>query len=238
MRATLVFVAILSLTAIALPQQPEPGQGRGQGRQFRDMDRVMGTVVSVSGDSLTIKPETGDNVTVKVSSDTRIRKNREEAKLADLKAGDHVFAAGKLGSDKVLAASLVGVGEMRGGAGMVMMGPGGTPPTPEQLQKMGLGTTFIAGEVKSIEDTKLTILRPDGQTQTIEVDESTSFRAGRGENSITLADIKVGDRVMGRGEVKNGVFVPQTLRVGGGMMMQHGGPEGGHPQPPPEAQPK
>src|SRR5262249_26025952 len=60
--------------------------------------------------------------------------------------------------------------------------------------------------------TKLTIARPDGQTQEIEVDENTSFRRGR--ESITLPDIKVGDFVRGRGEVKNSVFVPQELNVG------------------------
>jgi hypothetical protein len=70
--------------------------------------------------------------------------------------------------------------------------------------------------VKEIADTKLTILRPDGQTQVIELDESTSLR--RREESITLADIKVGDRVFGNGELKNSVFVPKELRVMGAGM--------------------
>ena len=87
------------------------------------------------------------------------------------------------------------------------------------------GKKFVAGEVKAINETKLTIARPDGQTQEIEVDENTSFRRGR--ESITLPDIKVGDFVRGRGEVKNAVFVPQELIVGGGQMrMMLGGPGG------------
>ncbi len=76
-----------------------------------------------------------------------------------------------------------------------------------------LGKRFITGEVKKIDETKLTILRPDGESQVIEVDEGTSFRNQKRE-SITLADIKAGDHVFGRGEVKNGVFVPQVLNLG------------------------
>ena len=77
----------------------------------------------------------------------------------------------------------------------------------------GAWESFIIGEVKKIDETKLTILRPDGESQVIEVDEGTSFRNQKRE-SITLADIKTGDHVFGRGEVKHGVFVPQVLNLG------------------------
>jgi hypothetical protein len=198
------------------------------------MDRVMGTVVSVGSDNIVLKPEDGEPVTVKIEKDTRIRKNRQEVSLTDFKAGDHVMVFGKAGSDKTFTAAAVMGGEMHG------FGPGGAPPSIEEMQKMGLGTKFIAGEVKEINETKLTILRPDGQTQTIEVDENTSFHTGRGGESGTLADIKVGEHVMGRGEMKNGVFVPQNLRVGGPEGMR-GGPGGrqhpdGAPQGPPPTQ--
>jgi len=76
----------------------------------------------------------------------------------------------------------------------------------------GLGKRFIAGAIKSIEGTRLTIVRPDGVEQTITVDENTSFRK-QGE-SITLADLKAGDHVFGRGELKNEIFVPAVLNVG------------------------
>jgi hypothetical protein len=203
------------------------------------MDRVMGTIVSINGETVVVKPESGDNVQVKIGADTRVRKDRAEAKLSDFKPGDRVFAAGQLNEDKSLSAVVLGAGEMRGGGTGIMMmgGPGGNPPSPEEMVKMGLGTKFIAGEVKSIEETKLTILRPDNQTQTIEVDEGTSFRIRRGESG-TLADIKVGDRVFGQGAVKNGMFVPEVLRVGGGgMIMRHAGSDGDHPSAPPK-QPK
>jgi len=206
----------------------------------------MGTIVSINDNQLVIKPESGDNVTVKLDSDVRIRKDRAEAKLSDFKAGDKVMVAGTLGSDTVLTAKLLAGGEMPQG-GRMMGGSSGMgtmgPVSPEEMVKMGLGTKFIAGDVKSIDEIKITVTRPDGQTQTIEVDETTSFRNSKGESG-TLADLKVGDRVMGRGEMKNGVFVPQTLRFGtpqgpGGMMHRNpGGPPAGAPPdgPPPQPQ--
>jgi hypothetical protein len=100
-----------------------------------------------------------------------------------------------------------------------------------------LGKVYIAGKVTAIDELKLTVLRTDGVSQVIAVDESTSFRkgdrklqallnggpvevgagggaaAGGAGESITLADIKVGDTVAGQGGMKNGVFVPTELGV-------------------------
>ena len=196
------------------------------------MDRVMGSIVSVGSDNIVLKPENGQQVTVKVGSETRIRKNRQEVSLSDFKVGEHAMAFGKFGSDKttLTAAGIMG-GEMRG------FGPGGAPPSIEEMQKMGLGTKFIAGEVKEINETKLTILRPDGQTQTIEVNENTSFHTGKAGESGTLADIKVGDHVTGRGEMKDGVFVPQNLRVGGPEGMRGGPGDHMHNSAPPQGAP-
>jgi hypothetical protein len=44
------------------------------------------------------------------------------------------------------------------------------------------------------------------------VDGNTTFR--RSQQNITFPEIKVGDFVMGRGELKNNVFVPRVLNVG------------------------
>jgi len=50
--------------------------------------------------------------------------------------------------------------------------------------------------VKSIDAPKLTVLRPDNVTQTLELNEETSLRRGR--ESITMADVQVGDHVVVR----------------------------------------
>src|SRR5512147_152545 len=188
MSTRLSFSLALCLSVVAWaqdapPQQPsgERGGNRSQA-QWRNLPRVVGTVVSVNGNQIVVKPESGDNVTAVVDPDARVRKDRQEAKLSDFKAGDHILVAGTEGSDKVLHAKLVAGGQMVPGQGGVMRG-GVMGISPEEMVKMGLGTKFIAGEVQAINETKLTVLRPDGQTQTIEVDENTSFRDAKGDSA-------------------------------------------------------
>jgi len=67
------------------------------------------------------------------------------------------------------------------------------------------------GEVKSVDAPKLTVLRPDNVTQTLELNEQTSLRRGR--ESITMADIKPGDHVVVRGAVQDNAFVPKNVMV-------------------------
>jgi hypothetical protein len=224
MRNMFLVTALLGASFVAATAQP---QERG-GRNMPPGENVVGKVTAVSKDSITVAPLTGgDAVTVKVSDSTRIMKERQPVKLTDIKPDDTVFARGKLNGN-VLDAAVVGVvnpemaqrmqqgGGPGGGAGGGRMGGF----NPEDM-----GKKFIAGEVKAINETKLTIARPDGQTQEIEVDENTSFK--RGQESITLPDIKVGDFVRGRGELKESVFVPKELIVGRPQMrITMGGPGG------------
>jgi hypothetical protein len=200
-------------------------------RRMPPGDNVMGKVSAVSNDSVTVTPANGGApVTVKVGNDTRIFKDRQPVKLSDIKVDDTVFARGEL-NGSTMNAALLGVvnPEM-----LQRMQQGGMPFNREDL-----GKKFIAGEVKAINETKITIARPDNQTQDIEVDENTSFKK-RGE-SITLADIQVGDFVRGPGELKDGVFVAKELMVGRPRMMINGGegteqkkPDGQTPPAPPK----
>jgi hypothetical protein len=137
----------------------------------------------------------GKAVTVNLTSDTRYRKDRQPVTLADFKVGDTVMVGGDP------------AGENAWNARFVSSRSGGDAEMREAL-----GKRFIAGEIKAIEGTSLTILRPDGVTQTIQVDENTSFR--RQGESVTLADFKTGDHVFGRGELKNGTFVAAVLNAG------------------------
>jgi hypothetical protein len=91
-------------------------------------------------------------------------------------------------------------------------GPGGGPGGMMININIGtLGKDYVVGEVKSIDAPKLTVLRPDNVTQTLELNEDTSLRKGR--DSITMADIQVGDHVMARGALQNDVFVPKGVLV-------------------------
>lgn len=203
MRNSLLVTVLLSASFVAAMAQV---QERG-GRNLPPGENVVGKVTAVGKDSITISPISGGNaVTVKVNESTRVMKDRQAAKLEDIKTDDAIFARGKLNGN-VMDAAVVGVmnpqmvERMQQGGGLM----GGFNPAD-------MGKKFIAGRVTAINETKLTIARPDGQSQDIEVDENTSFK--KGAESITLPDIKVGDFVRGRGELKENIFVPKELIVG------------------------
>ena len=194
---------------------PRPGGARGPGRAGRQFQGVLGTITSLDKSQLTLKTADGKTVTVNLSSDTHYRKDAQPATLEDFKVGDMVMVGGDpAGEDawnaRFIATRGVNAPQIRG----------------------ELGKNFIVGEIKTIDGTRLAILRPDGETQTIQVDENTSFRK-QGE-SITLADFKPGDHVFGRGELKNGAFVPAVLNAGDFQQMPPARPT---PQPHTEAPP-
>jgi ribosome maturation factor RimP len=236
MKRAILFVFLLAGVVFAQETQPAPGspapnrqrgQGEGRGGSFR-MGGTAGTITAIKGDTLTVKGLDGIEVKVKVSDTTQFRKEQKEAKLADFKNGDVVLVRGEQGADGVFAAqaliSRADLAQMLAqGAGAFRMGSAGGQTGPAQggaqmqLLAEGMGKQFIAGKVKEINGTKLTIERPDNQVQTIEVDENTSFRLfgdGGAADSVTLADVKPGFNVFGRGALnKDGVFVPTVLNV-------------------------
>ena len=194
--------------------QGQPGGRRGPGGPQGRFQGTGGTITSIDKDTIVLRGLEGKTITVKLTDATRYRRDQKEAKLADFKAGEAVVVRGTPAGENTWTAEVVAA-----------------RPAMEARFREGLGKEFIVGEIKSIDGLKLTILRVDGQTQTIEVDENTSFQK-QGE-SITLADMKPGDRVFGRGALKNGTFVPAVLTVGD---IREGLRMGGPPQqeaPPP-----
>ena len=207
-----------AMTALA-----QEGQGSGErGGAFAGGQMVRGTVTAATADHLTVKTDAGDVYQVAISANTRVMKDRQPMKVTDIKAGDGAGAMGVLDAPtKTIHAVFV------------------TVMSAEQMKKMkeDLGKVYITGKVTAIDDVKLTVMRPDGVSQVIEVDEGTSFKRGgrgmaslmngsgpvgatggrpdvaAGAESITLADIKVGDTVVGPGALKNGMFVPTQLGV-------------------------
>lgn len=193
-------------------QQVEGRAASGETRQ-RTFRGTAGTITTISGNTITLKQAMNDAiVTVKLSDKTEFRKEREPAKLSDLKVGDFVIVRGERTSDSEIAADSVMSAPPGGGRFVFRQGPARQEGGVNMQANMAdLGKTFIVGEVKAIEGAKITVHRPDDQDQTIEADENTSFR--KAAESITLPDIKLGDTIMGRGELRNGVFVPSQLNV-------------------------
>jgi hypothetical protein len=197
----------LSGAAMAQDAPPPPGQegpGVGRGMGFHG---VGGQITAINGSTITLRTLRGETAEIKITSSTRFRKDRNEAKLGDFKVGDQVFAAGDQGKDGVWIAQMLG--ERTGAGG----GRGGGMTGGMQVKPEDNGKTYIAGELIKIDGTRLTVKKPDNSEQVIEVDDDTSFRNERRE-SVTLADMKPGDFVRGQGAVKSGVFVPKVLNAG------------------------
>ena len=200
----------------------EPAVAMGAGRG------VQGTVTAVTPDHLTLKTERGELYQVAISPNTRVLKNREPIRLTEVHPGDGIGAMGELDApNKTIHALYLVVVDA------------------EQVRKarQDLGKTWISGTVTAIDETRITVLRPDQVSQVIAVDEDTSFRrggrsmqmamggnggvqgggragaasqggAGDAGESVTLLDVKVGSLVAGPGTLKKGVFVPTTLGIG------------------------
>lgn len=222
--AAMAGVLLAATPLFAQDQEQAPGARGGRG-QFAGMQRINGEVTAVAGANLTVKAEDGSTMTIVTTDNTRVMKGRgNTVRVADIKAGDGVMAAGNLDApNKTLHAGMLFV----------------VDAAQVKAMRENLGKTYISGRVTSIDadNAKMTIERPDQVSQTIGFDETTSFRRGRpgrmgfgggggaapaagagapaadaGE-SITLADIKVGDMVSGPGAVKGGTFVPAQLTV-------------------------
>jgi len=222
----------------AAPQETAPAQGGGRGGERRP--GVFGKLTAVNGQSLEITRPDGTTVSVKIAGSTQFRKQGQDAKLTDFKVGDEVFVRGTENADHSWTAETVGVrpagfggGPGAGGANGGR-GPGGAPGAGRPAGV--LGQDYVFGEVKTVDAPKLTILRPDNVTQTVELNEDTSLRKGR--EAITMADIQPGDHIMVRGGMANNVFQPKTVNVIGPEQwkrMQEMGMAGG---PPPANAPK
>ena len=212
---------LIMLSAAVTPAQDEPSgpppqQGQGRGGEGRQRPLV-GKIAAMRDGAMDITGPDGQVVTVKLTAQTEFRKDREPVKISDFKVGDMVMVRGDENADHSVTARMIGArtgGTMYSGrGGGPGEGPGGRQGGgPGGGMTMGtLGKDYVAGEVKAIDPPKLTVLRTDNVTQVLELDEETSLRKGR--DSITMADIQVGDHVMARGGVQSNAFVPKGVMV-------------------------
>jgi hypothetical protein len=201
------------------PAQGRARAGRGMAGQFHG---VGGEITAIESSTITVQTFRGVSAKIRITSSTQFMKDGKEAKLSEFKVGDRVFASGEQDKDGVWTAQMLG--QRGAGAG----GMRGMQARPEDN-----GKTYILGELTKIDGTKLTVRKPDNTEQVIEVDDNTSFRNERRE-SVTLADVKVGDLLRGRGTLKSGVFVPQELNTGRARRPQPGTAQ----VPPPDSVPQ
>ncbi len=215
--AALVFVLFFGAMAArcqpqdsAAPDAQQAPSVRGQMRQGRGEGPppLIGKITAVKNGALELSTPDGTNITVKLSDKTEFRKDRQPVKLADLKVGDMVFVRGEQNADHTVTAAIVAGRTGGGGAD----GPGGGRGFGGGGASLGeLGKDYVAGEIKSVDAPKLTVLRTDNVTQTIELTEESSLRKGR--DSITMAEIQPGDHIIARGSMQNSVFTPKNVMI-------------------------
>jgi Domain of unknown function (DUF5666) len=196
-------------------QQPQTQESFGREAQGRGRP-LFGKISAIRNDALEITTQDGNKVSLKLDAKTEFRKERQPAKIRDFKVGDAVIvrtnqesensSVAAAGATAVMVAAVPAGFAGRGGAS----GPGGSGGMLGAIAGT-LGKDYLVGEVKSLDPPKLTILRTDNVTQTIELNEETSLRRGR--ESITMADIQPADHVFVRGAMANDVFVPKGLNV-------------------------
>ncbi len=212
------------------PPAPAQGQGQGQGRRgMGGPPPVIGTITSVGVDRFEIKKPDGSAQTVMVSDQTRFRQRQQgqqpqELHLEDLKVGDHVavrsapeanssapaMAVNRL-TDEEFQRFQSGGGPGGGGYGGGGFGEGGGPRA--------------GGEITAINGNQIKVQSRRGGERVIVVNDQTTFtKEGK---TITLKDLKVGDRIFARGQENNGQFVATEVRSG-----FPGGGRGGSQGPP------
>jgi hypothetical protein len=244
--AVAAFTAVPALLAQDdAPQQqgPRGGGGMGRGGMFGPGGGgTLGKVTAISGSEITIKDDQGQTYKVETGPNSRIRKNREEAKISDIHIGDSIMAAGNLDDQaKTIGAMFV-----------VVLDP--QQAAQAEQRRATFGKTWTAGKITAINDLTLTVERLDKVTQTVTVDENTTFHKGaRGQaTDITFPEIKVGDMLRADGSVQGNNFAatnvvvmeprqPGERRPGNGgpppgpgsQQQPQGAPAGSTPQPQP-----
>lgn len=180
---------------------PADAQAQMRGQRERGPRPTFGKITAIKDGTIELAEPNGATVTVKISDKTEFRKDRQPSQLSEFKVGDMVAVRGEQNSDQTITAQMIA--SRTGGSGGGGFGRAGAPGE--------MGKDFVVGEVKSIDPPRLTVLRSDNVTQTLELNEDTTLRRGR--DSITMADIQVGDHLFARGAVQNDVFVPKGLMV-------------------------
>lgn len=184
------------------PSSGRPGPGRGGPMEGHG---VIGRITAINNQAIELTLPDGTSASVKLTDKTEFRKDRQPAKISAFKVGEFIFVRGDQNADHVYVAQLIAGRSSAGPEGGRAFGQGGFAGVGE------MGKDFVVGEVKSIDAPKLTVLRPDNVTETLELNEETSLRKGR--DSITMADIQPGDHLVARGALQNNVFVPKNVVV-------------------------
>lgn len=233
--------AIMASSAAQSLAQAGQDDARQGAASFAGGQMVRGTVTATAPDHLTVKTDAGEVYQVALSANTRLTKDRQLVKVTDIKAGDGIGAMGVLDpATKTVHAVFVGVVDAEqlkkarenmgkayitgkvtaidlDGLKLTIDRPDGVSQVigvdeNTSFKKGGRGMAMVANGAAVMEV-------PPGQGPGQGRGNGDGAAAGSGAGSsgsgesITFADVKVGDSIAGQGGLKNGVFVPTELRV-------------------------
>ncbi len=212
-------------------QDDAAAQNERSGGMPAGSQMLRGTVIASSADAITLKTEGGESYKVTVTTNTRVMKARQAVTLTQIKAGDGVGAMGVMDpSTKTLHAlfvSVIDAEQMK--RAQADMGKTYIAGEVTAIDDVKLTIKRADGVMQTIAVDEGTSFRRGGRGMGMMMggvagqagagpgapDSQRPGRQGDGPvgESITLADVKVGNAVMGPGAVKGGVFVPTELRV-------------------------
>jgi hypothetical protein len=207
-----------------------PGGWRGGMGGFPAGGRgILGSVTEVAADHYTVKTDAGETYTVHFSVNTRILKQGPGGQGTGRGAGRRQAAAsqdgqsdgGERSAPQVLKPTDIKVGDFLTAGGEVDTNAKSVgaifilqldPDRAKQMRAMqaDYGKTWLAGRITAVDGTTITIEgMVDHAPHAIVVDENTSFRKRR--DSITLADIQVGEQLRAEGAAKGSTFLATTV---------------------------
>jgi hypothetical protein len=229
---------LLPLGAVSARAQDSAAQGAGRG-QFAGMQRIGGTITAIAGPQVTIKTVDGATYQVVTTDNTRVMHGRgNPIKLTDLKVGDGVMAMGNMDAPNktIHAAMLMSIDadqmkRMEDAQKQQLANLGKTVIAGRvmtiDMDNVTMTVERPDGVSQTIGFDENTSFRRGRMMAGNGVGSATANGAGAGNagagnnanaaapagESITLADIKAGDRVAGSGELKSGRFVARELTV-------------------------
>jgi hypothetical protein len=225
--------AVTAMSGSAALAQDGQDNSRQGAASFAGGQMVRGTVTASAADHLTVKTDAGEIYQVSLSANTRLTKDRQPIKVSDVKVGDGVGAMGVLDpATKTVHAVFVGVVDAeqvkkaRENMGKTYITGKVTAIDLDGL-KLTIERSDGVSQVIAV-DEQTSFKRggrgmaamasgagvmdvPGGQARGN--GGGTSAGNGSSGESITFADVKVGDSIAGRGGLKNGIFVPTELGV-------------------------
>jgi hypothetical protein len=152
--------------------------GRRRAAPSAPLLQIEGLITAISDTEITVHDSHDQDVTVKITTDTIIRKGNQALQPADLHVGDRVHVQAKVSGDEKTAVNIV------------LQNPDGEDDSGSQ-------TMTANGTVKATGASELTVSTVPKGDVVVKVDSSTIIK--KQSDRIALSDIQVGDEVNTKG---------------------------------------